>query len=184
MIPSPTWIKIPTALAQRHPAFGLRRGSLAAFSCLLAAGLLRSLAGVVQDWPDAPDILEASLWDTLAVPFIVGVMVIEFGFVGAWFFRWRGCRVAFGVLTVMEAFAALAPVGMVASAVSNGELTAAIAWPIALSPLILFILGTGVRLAFLLFMARSTAFRVTFENRVRPDDPIMREMGLSSGQAV
>ena len=166
------WVVIPEALARAHPMFGLRKGPLFSFSLLLVAGLLRNAVGAAKYWSPV-DTLDPSIWDTLGNAAIVVTLLLSLGFLVGWFSKWRGCRAAWVTLMVLDAVLAVVPIVTAVLLVRGGTVSGSVAldamWPVGLA----LVIGTAVRGVLLAFMLTSPAYRVTFESRVRADDPVL-----------
>lgn len=168
------WRPILPALARSHPKFGLWRGVLLAATCLLASGLLRSLASAVQAWPDSDDaVLDPSWFDTATVDIIVALLVAEVAFLAAWLSCWRFCRQFWAGLTVIEGLVGLLPAALALQIVWRGNATLASAFSAMALSVVVDSVSTLFRGLFWLFMSRSVAYRVTFESRVQLDDPVL-----------
>ncbi|MGI4810210.1 MAG: hypothetical protein ACRYF2_19120 [Janthinobacterium lividum] len=168
-----SWISVPPATAGTHPRFGLWRGVLLVATCLLASGLLRSFSAAVQAWPDPDDTVLNPSWFDRATIIIVALLLAEVAFLVAWLCRWRFCRPAWAGLTVIEAVIGLLPAFLALEIVWRGDATLAKAAGIMGPSVILVVVSTLLRVLFWLFMTRSSAYRVTFESRVRANDPTL-----------
>ena len=176
-IPKVAWVPIPLALARQHPQFGLRKGGLLALGCLFAAGLLRNFAAAFRDWGDS-DVLQPSAWSGLIDDMTIAILVLETAFLACWFSRWRHCRIAWLGLTLLEVVAVLLLVVPVMSLLLGGDIARSNANEVLIPIGIGMVFGTLIRLAIWWFMGSSAAYRVTFEQRVAANDPIL----LASGE--
>ena len=169
-----SWISVPPATAGTHPRFGLWRGVLLIATCLLASGLLRSFSAAVQAWPDPDDtVLDPSWFDRATIIIIVALLLAEVAFLVVWLCRWRFCRPAWAGLTAIEAVIGLLPAFLALQIVWRGDASLATAARVMGPSVILVVVSTLLRFLFWLFMTRSSAYRVTFESRVRADDPTL-----------
>lgn len=169
-----SWIFVSPATARTHPRFGLWRGVLLVATCLLASSLLSSFSAAVQAWPDLDDaVLDPSWFDRATITIIVALLLAEVAFLVAWLCCWRFCRPTWASLTATEAVAGLLPASLALRIVWRGDATLSTAAGVMGPSVILVVVSTLLRFLFWLFMTRSSAYRVTFESRVRADDPTL-----------
>lgn len=156
------WVEVAPEVAAAHPLHGMR-GWLRFFSLWIALAAMGGVAlgyGDIQalvETPGADAALEAGVnLATSAVQLVVAVL---------WFRAWRHFRLAFLGLTVL---ATLVAMGFDLAAWREEGALQALADQVASD-----VVGTAALLVLLGYMWRSRRFRVTFENRVRGDDPLL-----------
>lgn len=170
------WVEVPETVAAAHPLQGMRR-ALRFFSLWIA---LTAIGGVVLAVRDIRTLADASALagrPDAAAEAVFGLVVSALQLVMAvlWFRLWRHFRLAFAGLV---AIAILVAIGFDAwawhalAALPPGQRSAAerdLVEQVASD-----VVGTAGLLVLLVYMQRSRRFRVTFENRVRPDDDLLR----------
>lgn len=177
VIPS-GWVDVGGDVASRHPLHGMR-GWLRFFSLWMALSLI---GGIVLGIGDVQMLASPQhrLGDTRSIAdgaFGIAISLVQLVMAVQWFRVWPRFRVAFLVVVLAMA---VASIGLdlwawqeVQSLPAGGQREGAeaeLADQVASD-----VLGIAVFVGFLLYMQRSRRFRVTFEYRVRSDDPLLTE---------
>jgi hypothetical protein len=173
------WAKVEPELAAGHPLQGLR-GWLRFFSFWIA---LSAIGGAVLAWRDLQALADAEALarrPDAATEALIGLVtsVVQVVIAVQWFRLWRHFRLGFLGVTVAAGLVAIGfdlwewyALQALPEAGRTGpaeELAEQVANDVA---------GIVILCAFLLYMQRSRRFRVTFENRLRRDDPLLAPLG-------
>lgn len=165
------WIEVPDAVADRHPLRPVR-GWLILFGFWLVQPLVGFPFLAAADWnaparhaglPDwAPAAWNAALLLHAAIHVVLLVLYVR---------RHRGFRGLFLPLILLSTAAILLPDALLFRATAAPD---AAGWRDYLSATVPFVLlFLAVDAAFAAAMWRSRRFRLVFERRVRPDDPVL-----------
>jgi hypothetical protein len=164
----PRWVEVEPDIAAAHPLHGMR-GWLRFFSLWIA---LAAIGGAVLGVQDIRTLADAPGPDAaLEAAVNLATSVAQLALAVLWFRAWRHFRLAFLGVAVA---ATLVAIGFNLSAWRDlaGGPSDALAEQVASD-----VLGTAALCVLLAYMQLSRRFRVTFENRVRPDDPLPRTGG-------
>ncbi|MBU8539826.1 hypothetical protein [Falsiroseomonas tokyonensis] len=156
------WVRVSPEVAQAHALHGMG-GWLRVPSFFLALTVLAMPILLLREWrpPGAPDALLLNLDLLVSVALTLAAAVL-------WFRRWRHFRLAyFWVFLVADSLLQIAALGLAPGLRGAEEPAEAVAQAV---------LGLALLLPLAIAMQGGRRYRVTFEQRVRADDPALAPM--------
>jgi hypothetical protein len=161
------WVEVPAEVAAAHGLHGMR-GWLRLFSIWIA---LAAIGGAVLGVQDVRALLDAAPAHgpdaALEAAINLGTSVVQLALAVLWFRAWRHFRLAFLGVATAATLAAICFNLWEWWRLAGGP-SDALADQVASD-----VLGTAALGVLLAYMQVSRRFRVTFENRVRRDDPVV-----------